>query len=118
MSDGTTHYIEDILPILESQLSNPYLCQDTPMLKRWNNAYVHLMLVGNGEQLLVADNGKQYYTTEDGEPLITERVPSPIDVLLPPQSSAYFFNAWKSLNEAYLYCGKKIKKDIPKPAKQ
>lgn len=108
------YLIRDVLPIFESQMNNPYLYQDDSMLRLWVNAYVHLNIVGQGELYLAAENG-DIITTERGEKIIgTERAKSRIDDITRTKIKRDAVSVWDAANQAYLYCGNKLKIETAK----
>lgn len=108
MKDGyeetevVTKYVNDLIPIFESQMNNPFLCRNDTMLRLWINAYIHLNIVGHEGSYSSAFSNE-----------FDIRTPSRIDDLLPPgiQIKRNFLSVWDAVNEAYVYCGKKIKRE-------
>ena len=111
-TDGVRLYVNEVAPILESQLDNPYLSQDSNMLKKWNRAFLNLIIVGEGQAILLSEDGKLLLEENSKKFFISERNPSPIDKISKTKMSRFFFDAWKCVNEAYLYCGRKLENDI------
>ena len=105
-TDNINSYLNRLIPILESQMNNPYLCQNDSMLKLWINAYVHLNMVK--EDVSFTDENGNIFTMDDGTRLIGERESSSIDEISKIKIDRNLLNAWDALHEAYLFCGKTI----------
>ncbi len=113
--DGVWKYVNEVAPILEGQLNNPFLNQNDTMLNLWTNGYIHLLIVGQDDEYLMNNDGKQYITDNNGKKIIgIERQSIPVDKISKVVMKRSFIHAWESINEAYIFCGRKMKYESDK----
>ncbi len=96
--DSARAYVDRLIPIFESQMNNPYLCRNDTMLGLWINAYVHLNIIGHMGSF--DDSFDESFDVRTG---------SRIDEISKVKMNRDFISVWGAVNEAYLYCGKKLK---------